>query len=185
MAIMQSMQPQSIQPQQMRPAAPGQQPGTGGGNWSGEISYVQPEYSQMQGQMPGMLPNTMQGVIQSTPDSAVPQAHKLEFSTGLSQDALENPVSVQEAYQGSLKAMLAKNVGHYVVATFLIGTQSPVSWEGFLHSVGSDYLVIFQPDQGRYITGDFYALKFVEFHDTAGVVPPCAGYRRRDGQHIW
>ena len=71
------------------------------------------------------------------------------------------------------------------MATFLVGTQNPISWEGILHSVGNNYLVIFQPDQGRYITGDLYALKFVEFSDSApGVVPPCTGYRRRDGQQI-
>jgi hypothetical protein len=109
----------------------------------------------------------------------------LTFATGLTPDAVENPVTVEEAAQGSLRALLAKNIGHYVVATFLVGTQNPVSWEGFLHSIGNDYLVLYQPDQGRYVTGDLYALKFVEFEGTRGVVPPRAGYRRRDGQRIW
>lgn len=177
MPTMQSMQPQMRQMPDLR---------AGDRNWTGEITSAGPEYNEMQGQMPGMIPNTMQGMVMGTSNSRMPPVRgDLDFSTGLSQDAVENPVNTQEAYRGSLKSLLAKNVGHYVVATFLIGTQSPVSWEGFLHSVGNDYLVIFQPDQGRYITGDFYALKFVEFHDTAGVVPACAGYRRRDGQHIW
>ncbi len=115
----------------------------------------------------------------------IPKAGPLRLSSGLTPEALESPVNQQEALQGSLKGLLARNLGHYVVATFLIGTQSPVSWEGFLHSVGNDYMVIYQPDQGRYITGDFYSLKFVEFHDTAGVKPDCPGYRRRDGQQMW
>ena len=158
----------------------------GGYDGSGEVNPT-PMYYPMQpipGQMPGMLPNTMQGIVYGqSPQS--PPPHDLQLDTGLTTDQIENPTSADEAYRGSLKAMLAQNVGHYVVATFLVGTQSPVSWEGFLHSVGNDYLVIFQSDQGRYITGDFYSLKFVEFHDTAGVVPPCAGYRRRDGQQTW
>lgn len=109
----------------------------------------------------------------------------LQLSSGLTPEEVESPVNEQEALRGSLKGLLARNLGHYVVATFLVGTQSPVSWEGFLHSVGNDYMVIYQPDQGRYITGDFYSLKFVEFHDTAGVRPSCPGYRRRDGQQMW
>jgi hypothetical protein len=172
---------QQNQPQNMMNTA--QNPQTGDQNWSGEISYSPSNYSEMQGPMPGMIPNTMLGLMPSALDQ--PATGTMQFDTGLSRDAINSPMTTQEAYQGSLRALLARNVGHYVVATFLIGTQSPVSWEGFLHSVGNDYLVIFQPDQGRYITGDFYALKFVEFHNTKGVVPPCAGYRRRDGQHIW
>lgn len=155
-------------------------------NWAGELrpqwqEPTAPGYSV--GTLPGMIPGAMPGYQIGM--TAPARGSDLQFETGLSQDAIESPMNAQEAYQGSLKALLAKNTGHYVVATFLIGTQSPVSWEGFLHSVGNDYLVIFQPDQGRYITGDFYALKFVEFHDTKGVVPPCAGYRRRDGQNMW
>ena len=40
------------------------------------------------------------------------------------------PSSVEEAHNGSIKAMLARNEGNYVVATFLVGTQGTVSWEG-------------------------------------------------------
>ena len=104
----------------------------------------------------------------------------------LPSEVITDPISVEEAYRGSLKAMLLRYVGNYVVATFLVGTQNPISWEGILHSIGNNYLVIFQPDQGRYITGDLYALKFVEFSDSApGVVSPCTGYRRRDGHQGW
>ena len=43
---------------------------------------------------------------------------------------------------------------------------------------------IYQPDVDRYITGDLYSLKFVEFHNTQNSTP-WAGYRRREGSHIW
>lgn len=142
-------------------------------------------YSDQQG-LPGTVPGSTQGEIQSVWELQHPSRVGLDFSTGLTQEAVESPMTTQEAYQGSIKALLGRNLGHYVVATFLVGTRDPISWEGILHSVGNNYLVIFQPDQGRYITGDLYALKFVEFSDSApGVIPPCSGYRRRDGQRIW
>lgn len=106
--------------------------------------------------------------------------HMMDLSTGLSAGALENPTTLEEARLGSLRAMLMKIVGHYVVASFLIGTEEAVSWEGFLYSVGNDYIVIFQPDIGRYVTGDLYSLKFVEFYNEKGTVPTCIGNRRRD-----
>ena len=84
----------------------------------------------------------------------------------------------------SLKGLLMRNIGFYIVAGFLVGTQSPVSWEGILYSVGNDYIVIYQPDVDRYITGDLYSLKFVEFHNTQSSTP-WAGYRRREGSRIW
>lgn len=160
----------------LQQTATGMQPQTDAQNWTGEISYQAPQRT-MQRPPQEMTP------VPGMPPAA--QNRELEFNTGLPDDAVQNPVTAQEAYAGSMKGLLAKNVGHYIVATFLVGTQNPVSWEGFLHSVGNDYLVIFQPDMGRYITGDFYSLKFVEFHDTKGVIPTCAGYRRRDGQRIW
>ena len=104
----------------------------------------------------------------------------MDLSTGLSADALENPATVEETRLGSLRSMLMKIVGHYVVASFLIGTEEAVSWEGFLYSVGNDYIVIFQPDIGRYVTGDLYSLKFVEFYNEKGTMPSCIGNRRRD-----
>ena len=53
-----------------------------------------------------------------------------------------------------------------------------VTWQGILHTVGSDYLVIYQPDYERYISCDFYALKFVQFHNTQST-PYCAS------SHTW
>ena len=79
---------------------------------------------------------------------------------------LNSPISVEEAYRGSLKAMLAKYIGTYVVASFLVGTQNTVSWEGILYDVGNDYVTIYQAGRDRYIVSDIYSLKFIEFYDT-------------------
>ena len=68
------------------------------------------------------------------------------------------------------------------MASFLMGTQQAIQCEGILASVGNDYLVIYQPDQNRFVSGDIYALKFVEFHEGQSA---CAGYRRRDAFQSW
>ena len=75
-------------------------------------------------------------------------------------------ISMEEAYRGSLKAMLKKHVGNYVVATFLVGTQSTTSWEGILYDVGNDYMTIYQEGRDRYIVSDIYSLIFIELYDT-------------------
>lgn len=86
--------------------------------------------------------------------------------TGLPDEVIEAPTTVDEAYRGSLKAMLARYVGSYVVATFLVGTQGTVSWEGTLFDVGNDFVTIYQQPRDRYIVSDIYSLKYIEFYDT-------------------
>lgn len=91
---------------------------------------------------------------------------RLQMQSGLPADVVEAPTTREEAYLGSLKAMLSRNVGNYIVATFLVGTQNLVSWEGVLYDVGNDYLTIYQESRDRYIVSDYYSLKFMEFYDT-------------------
>ena len=90
----------------------------------------------------------------------------LDMRNHLPSEVITDPISMEEAYRGSLKAMLKKNVGNYVVATFLVGTQSTTSWEGILYDVGNDYMTIYQEGRDRYIVSDIYSLKFIEFYDT-------------------
>ncbi len=91
------------------------------------------------------------------------------------------PANANEAYQASLRSLLNRNVGYFVVATFQIGPQQSVTWQGILHTVGSDYIVLYQPDYERYISGDLYSLKFVQFHNVKGV-PYCAAAQSWQGQ---
>lgn len=90
----------------------------------------------------------------------------LQMQNNLPTEVIEAPTSVTEAYLGSLKAMLMRNRGNYIVATFLIGTQNTVSWEGILYDVGNDYVTIYQPGRDRYVVTDMYSLKYMEFYDT-------------------
>ena len=93
---------------------------------------------------------------------------------------IQAPTSVGEAYLGSWKALLSRYEGSYVVATFLVGTQNTVSWEGLLFDVGNDYLTIYQEARDRYIVSDYYSLKFIEFYDIQRR-RRCAELLREDG----
>jgi len=95
--------------------------------------------------------------------------NSLDLENPLTQEEMANPTSNSEVYQASLKSLLARNLGYYVVATFQMGGQGTVSVPGILHTVGNDYIVLYQPENGRYVTGDLYALKFVDFHETQSI----------------
>ena len=89
-----------------------------------------------------------------------------EIENNLPDDMIEAPTTLEEVYRGSIKSLLLRNLGNYVVATFLIGTQGTVSWEGVLYDVGNDYVAIYQSGRDQYIVCDLYSLKYVEFYDT-------------------
>ena len=118
-------------------------------------------------------------------------AEKLGYTQRLAAQSqrMKNPVNMagthmpagpEEAYQASLRSLLSRNVGYFVVMTFLVGANQPVTWQGILHTVGSDYVVLYQPDYERYISGDLYSLKFVQFHNVKGV-PYCAAAQNWQG----
>ncbi len=127
-----------------------------------------PQTSQAGGTAAG---NGAPASVQTTPQRPFPAPS--EFSTGTVPDlmshqpseVIEAPATMNEAYLGSLKAMLLRNRGNLVTATFLIGTQGTMAWEGILYEVGNDYIVISQPGRGRYIACDIYALKYIEIYD--------------------
>lgn len=101
------------------------------------------------------------------PGSAMPNTQpQLYMSHGMPSEVIESPTDRDEAFLGSLKAMLLRNKGNYIVATFLIGTQGTVTWEGILYEVGNDFVTIYQEGRDRYIVCDIYSLKYMEFYDT-------------------
>ena len=133
-------------------------------DWSGEIAPLAP------GQ--GGPARSAQGAGRSM-DRLTPAADRspqpmgsLDLRSGLPGEVIKDPVSAEEVYRGSLKAMVLEYVGAYVAATFLVGTQQMITWEGVLYDVGNDYMTIYQEGRDRYIVSDIYSLKFIEFYDT-------------------
>ena len=144
-------------------AAPRTAPGTG--DWSGEISPLPTAPAETPGRSVTGAGRSMERLT-TAEERGSQQIGSLDLRNHLPSEVITDPVSVEEAYRGSLKAMLQKYIGNYVVATFLVGTQNTISWEGLLYDVGNDYMTIYQEGRDRYIVSDIYSLKFIEFYDT-------------------
>ncbi len=141
------------------------------------MSGSTPPESQDNTPMP--LPGMNGGARTGGVTSALAQSQRMKNPVDM--EATHMPATNAEAYQASLRSLLDRNIGYFVVATFLVGTQQSVTWQGILHTVGSDYIVLYQPDYERYISCDFYSIKFVQFHNVKGV-PYCAASRTWQGQ---
>ncbi|MBR3704680.1 MAG: hypothetical protein IKM11_04270 [Oscillospiraceae bacterium] len=143
---------------------------TGQNQWMGEQppGWMPPQGMPGQGWQPPMMGGGASGSFE--------QSQRMKNPVDM--ETTHSPNNTSEAYQASMRSLLHRNVGYFIIATFLTGTNRMVTWQGILHTVGSDYLVIYQPDYERYISCDFYALKFVQFHNTKGT-PYCAS------SHTW
>lgn len=139
------------------------------------MAAIQNQYSPLSaapgmGSMQGDLVDWSQEITPARPveEAASSTANpQLDMKNDLPTEVIDAPTTVAEAEAGSWKAMLSRNLGNYVVATFLIGTQGTVSWEGELYDVGNNYLTIYQAARDRYIVCDIYSLKYIEFYDTS------------------
>ena len=127
-------------------------------DWSSEISTPEGNGASGQADHPMLRPAMRSELAGST--------GILDLQNHLPDDMIDTPTSVAEAYLGSMKSMLSRNKGNFVVATFLIGTQGTTTWEGILYEVGNDYLIIRQTGRDRFIACDMYSLKYIEFYDT-------------------
>lgn len=133
-------------------------------NWVyGNPGQMEIETSVVQPAIPGMNGGDAPGGM----SSAAAQSQRMKNPVDMAHT--HSPSGADDAYQASLRSLLSRNVGYFVVATFMMGTNQLVTWQGILHTVGSDYLVLYQPDYERYISGDIYALKFVQFHNVKGI----------------
>ena len=154
---------------------PMQKNGMGMSPVQGDTNLIQGSISPMQGGMtPMQTSQSNMELIPQRPDHIMLRQEGIETT--------EDPAGRRDVTNSSIRGLLARNLGYYVVASFLMGTQQAIQWEGILASVGNDYLVIYQPDQNRFVSGDIYSLKFVEFHENQSA---CAGYRRRDAFQGW
>ena len=66
-------------------------------------------------------------------------------------------------FQGSLQQILQENIGNYVIVDFLIGTGNLESRQGVLYDVASQFLVLFDDINLRYVVCDIFSVKFVTF----------------------
>lgn len=76
---------------------------------------------------------------------------------------------VQEAFnteemQGSMQQILARNIGEYIVAEFLIGTERIMRKQGILYFVGRSFVTLYDDMHNNYIVCDIFSIKFVYFY---------------------
>lgn len=83
-------------------------------------------------------------------------------------DKIEEVQTVDQMVYNSWKGMLARNLGRAVIVSFLVGTRSTVVAAGTLQEVGNDYITLYHPERGSYLTADLYSIKFVEFPQSGG-----------------
>lgn len=69
-----------------------------------------------------------------------------------------------EEMRGSMQAILAQNVGNYVVIEFLIGTQETIRKQGMLYFVGRSYVTLYDEAVNNFIVCDVFSIKFVYFY---------------------
>ena len=67
------------------------------------------------------------------------------------------------SFQGSMQQVLQENIGNYVIVEFLIGTSSLITRQGILYNVASQFLVLFDEFEARYVVCDIFSVKFVTF----------------------
>ena len=113
----------------------------------GSMSPIQGGSTPMQsGLSPMQADQSNMALIPQRPEHMMLQQEGIE--------TVETPTGTRDVTNSSIRGLLARNLGYYIVASFLMGTQQAIQWEGILASVGNDYLVIYQPDQNRFVSGD-------------------------------
>ncbi len=66
-------------------------------------------------------------------------------------------------FQGSMQQILQENTGNYVIVEFLVGSNQLVTKQGILYNVASQFLVLYDDIEVRYVVCDIFSVKFVTF----------------------
>lgn len=66
-------------------------------------------------------------------------------------------------FQGSIQQVLSENIGSYVIIDFFMGTSVLETRQGFLYSVASQYVVLYDEISKHYVVCDIFSIKFVTF----------------------
>ena len=69
-----------------------------------------------------------------------------------------------EEMRGSMQAILADNIGNYVVIEFLMGTEDMIRKQGMLYFVGRSFLTLYDERSNNFIVCDIFSVRFVYFY---------------------
>lgn len=79
-------------------------------------------------------------------------------------NAPTNEMDIIEDMRGTMQALLAKNIGEFVVIEFLIGTERIMRKQGVLYEVGRTYVILYDEEFDNYIVCDIFSVKFIYFY---------------------
>ena len=74
------------------------------------------------------------------------------------------PTFDSEEMRGSMQAILADNIGNYVVIEFLMGTEDMIRKQGMLYFVGRSFLTLYDERSNNFIVCDIFSVRFVYFY---------------------
>ena len=103
------------------------------------------------------------------PETAHSQMNRLRNRSDFSEGAdgsrsLDNfntppqPSFDSEEMRGSMQAILAQNIGEYVVIEFLIGTENIVRKQGMLYFVGRSFVTLYDENVNNFIVCDIFSV---------------------------
>ena len=94
--------------------------------------------------MPAVYPGMDGGGYGSQMPRNLAQSQRMRNPVDM--EGTHSPANPRQALQSSLMGLLSRNVGYFLMVTCLLGDRQAVTWQGILHSVGNDYIVLYQPD---------------------------------------
>ena len=97
-----------------------------------------------------------------------------QLTAPLVQDLMNRPVASQD--YGTVRDLLLRAIGQYVVCELLIGSQI-ITQEGRLAHVGSDYFLLYNNAEHTATSCDLYSLKFITFYPANMPMPIAASER--------
>ena len=111
---------------------------------------AQPSGGQMSGSegvsaadgMPAVYPGMDGGGYGSQMPRNLAQSQRMRNPVDM--EGTHSPANPRQALQSSLMGLLSRNVGYFLMVTCLLGDRQAVTWQGILHSVGKDYIVLYQ-----------------------------------------
>ena len=97
----------------------------------------------------------------------------MEVDPQILDDLMKNPGyegqqanTTSEFYAESFSEVLAKSIGYFVTAEFLIGSNNLVERSGILYAVGNNFMTLQVGPDGPFMICDVYSVKFVTVYNS-------------------
>ena len=97
----------------------------------------------------------------------------MEVDPQILDDLMKNPGyegqqanTTSEFYAESFSEVLAKSIGYFVTAEFLIGSNNLVERSGILYAVGNNFMTLQEGPYGPFMICDVYSVKFVTVYNS-------------------